>query len=346
MTYAIILAGGKGTRFWPLSRTIEPKQFLNLCSNRPMIEETMHRINGLIKKENIYITTNKMHNQKIKGCQKALNIPKENILFEPESKNTLAPISILASRINKSDSGAVIVVLPCDHFIKYTDKFLKSIRLGISIAKEGYIVTLGVLPHRPETGYGYIKIKSKIPTWPAGRKNKKSKIYKVDRFIEKPKISLVKRFIKDKRYYWNSGIFIFRPDTMLEEIKRFKPDIYRTIIRIKNKSDLKQLWHRLPCVSIDYGIMEKTKKAVLLPLECGWVDIGSWQSVDEVLEKDRDGNVFKGNCIDIGSKNSLIWSDHQLVATLGLNNVIVVSTKDALLVCAKDKAQDVKKLFV
>ncbi len=337
MNYAIILAGGTGTRFWPLSRELEPKQFLSVCSSKPMIEEAIDRISGLIKKENIYIATSKVYHKKIKECLKKLNIPSSNILFEPESKNTFAPIAILSKNINNLDSDAVILVLPSDHFIKYENRFLRLLSKGIEIARSGHIVSLGIPPKRPETGYGYIKIKpSPISHQPSA--------YEIDRFIEKPDLRRARRFIRDKRYYWNGGIFIFRPQVMLEEIKKFIPGVYEIVMQIKNKKDLSRLWHRLPFISIDYAIMEKTKRMALLPADCGWIDLGSWEAIGEIVKKDKDGNVFRGKSIDIGSKNTLVWSDKRIVTTLGLNNIIIVDTEDALLVCHQDRSQDVKRI--
>lgn len=338
MNYAIILAGGIGSRFWPLSRQLEPKQFLKVCSCRSMLEESLARISPLINKKHIYIATNNIHNQRIKDCIKRFGVPLANIFLEPESKNTLAPIAVLSKKINENDSDAVIAVLPSDQFVRAKSRFLNSINKGISIGRRGYIVTLGIPPKRPETGYGYIKVSTK------GRMRGSLSYYRIDKFIEKPDLTKAKRYIKDRRYYWNAGIFIFRPDIMLEEIKRFTPDVYKIVMNIDTKKDLNRLWPKLPSISIDYAVMEKTKKTVLIAADYGWMDLGSWQAMEEIMKKDKDGNIFRGSCIDIGSRNSLIWSDSRLVATLGLNNIIVVDTKDALLVCAKDKAQDVKKI--
>jgi len=332
LNYAIILAGGTGTRFWPLSRELEPKQFLNVCSIRPMIEETIDRINPLIKKGNIYIATSSIYNRKIKKCLKKLKIPSGNILLEPESKNTFAPIAVLSKNINHLDSDAVIVALPSDHFIKHQNRFLKLLSKGIEIARCGYIVSLGIPPQRPETGYGYIKTKAKIKIF-----------YLIEKFIEKPNLIKAKKFIRDRRYYWNSGIFIFRPQVMLEEIKKFAPRVYKIIMQVKNKKDFNRLWHRLPSISVDYAIMEKTRRMALLPAACGWIDLGSWEAIGEIAKKDKNGNIFQGKSIDIGSKDTLVWSDKRLITTLGLNNIIIVDTEDALLVCRKDMSQDVKK---
>jgi mannose-1-phosphate guanylyltransferase len=174
----------------------------------------------------------------------------------------------------------------------------------------------------------------------------KSKLYVVDRFIEKPSLTKAKAFIKDRRFYWNAGIFIFRADTMLQELKKFSPDDYDVINRIKDEKSLNRLWPQITSNSIDYAVMEKTDKMVLIPADFGWTDLGSWQAVEEVIKKDKNGNVFKCgyNNIDLGSRNTLVWSDCRFVATLGLNNVIIVDTKDALLVCSKDKTQEIKRV--
>lgn len=340
MKHAIILAGGIGSRFWPISKETEPKQFLNIYSNKGMLEETIQRIRPLIKKENIYIAANKKHYQRINTYLRKFDIPLKNALFEPESKNTLAPIGLLSKRISEADPGAICLVLPSDHLAKNSNTFLKCLKGAINAAHENCIVTLGIRPSRPETGYGYIKVSAKLKTKSA------KQIFKVERFIEKPELNKAKKFIKDKRYYWNSGIFIFKPRVMLEEIKRFKPDIYKLIMRLKGKKYFNRLWSKFPSVSVDYAIMEKTKKKVLLPADYGWVDLGSWQTVEEILKHDKDGNIFKGkgNFINIGSRNTIVWSDEGVVATLGLQNIIIVNTKDALLVTAKDKTQDVKKV--
>ena len=337
MNYALILAGGIGSRFWPLSRQEEPKQFFNLCSRKSMVEETICRLSGLIKKEDIYIATNKIHNQKIKRCAESLGISFGNILFEPEGKNTLAPICLLSKKISDRDPEAVIVVLPSDHYIKDDDAFLKSLKSATEVARQGHIVTLGVPPQRPETGYGYIKIKSKV-------KSQESKFYKVDSFIEKPNLRKAKEFLKDKRYYWNCGIFIFRADVALEEVSKFAPGVYKIIMKIKNDFQLRTLWPKLPSVSFDYAVMEKTKTTALLVADYGWMDLGSWEALDAVLKKDKNGNIFRGNCVSLDNKNTFIWSDERLVAALGLDNLIIVNTEDALLVCRKDKSQDVKKV--
>lgn len=333
MNYAIILAGGSGTRFWPLSTEVEPKQFLNICSDRPLIENTIKRISGLIKNENIHIATNKIYHSKFSGCLKGLNISAKNLLFEPKARNTFAPIGLLASRIYNKDKNAVMLVLPSDHYIKNNALFLKALKKAIALTNKGFIVTLGVKPVRPETGYGYIKIRSRERNYCS-----------IDKFIEKPDLLRAKKFIKDKSFYWNAGIFIFRADTLLGEIKRLMPADYSFLMKIKDSKSLKETWPRFTSISIDYAIMEKTKSMALIPADFGWSDLGSWEAVEEFLKKDKNGNISIGNCIDLGSRNTLCWSDNRILATIGLDNLIIVNTDKATLVCAKDKAQEVKKV--
>lgn len=341
--YAIILAGGIGSRFWPLSTETEPKQFLNVCSDKSMLEETIERIGLLIPKENICLAVNIKHKDRISLLAQRLGIPIRNILFEPESKNTFPPIAVLSYRINCVDKDSVISVLPCDHVIKNSKRFRGLLSEAIQASKQGNIVTFGIRPKRPETGYGYLRIK--MPDARGQRpenKKRKIQIYNIERFIEKPDLTRAKRFVKDKRYYWNSGIFVFKSSVMLEEIKKIMPEVFRLI---SSGSHLASLWSNLPAVSIDYAIMENTANLILLPAEYGWMDLGSWQAIAEISKKDKHNNIFKGNCVDLSSKNTIVWADdNRIIATIGLENIIIVQNKDALLVCAKDKTQEVKKI--
>jgi mannose-1-phosphate guanylyltransferase len=299
-----------------------------------MIEETIQRIAPFIKKEHMYIATNRLHKTKVLKSVCAQGICQSNILFEPDGRNTFAPIAYLTHRIYSGDPEAVISVLPSDHVIKNNNKFLSLLKKASEAARGAGIVTFGVSPSRPETGYGYIKIN------PASIK-KGAKIFRIDKFIEKPCLKIARRLIKDSRYYWNSGIFIFKAAIMLQEIKKFHPETYARLFTQKN---FKKLWAGLPATSIDYAIMEKSGRMVLLPVDYGWLDMGSWQAIEEVLEKDKAGNIFRGAHVDLHSRNSLVWSQSRMVATIGLTDVIIVDTKDALLVCAKDKTQEVKKI--
>lgn len=344
MNYALILAGGSGTRFWPLSRNTEPKQFLSVCSDKPMLEETIQRILPLIKKENILIAANKIHRQKIYECARKIGIPQDNIFLEPESRNTFAPIAFLSYKINTIDPEAILCVLPCDHVIQNNKKYVSCLAKATNAASENCIVTFGVTPKRPETGYGYIKIE--LPGHPLnfakGKQITRSQVYKIEKFIEKPNLNKAKKLIKNKRYYWNSGIFVFKAGCLLDEIKRLQPKSYKEIAK-KNKS-LEALWKTLPATSIDYAVMERARNLTLLPADYGWLDLGSWQAIEEVLKKDKSRNILRGNCVDLDSKDSIIWGQKRLIASVGLKNIIVVDTEDALLICAKDRTQDVKRI--
>jgi mannose-1-phosphate guanylyltransferase len=345
LNYTIILAGGIGSRFWPLSTDAKPKQFLSLCSNQPLLVQSIKRVSSLTDKTNTYIATNKIYKTLALNCLKKLHIPKSNFLFEQDRKNTLAPIGVLANIIFTKDKKAVIAVFPSDHFIKNEREFLRVLKKAIESAKRGNIVTLGIIPPRPETGFGYIKIRSQrhnVTTSQA--KTQKTKIYKVERFIEKPDLKTAEKLVRNKKYYCNAGIFVFKAQTLLEEIKRIQPGVSKILSNIKDRKDLDRLWKKFPAVSIDYAIMEKSNKLKLIPLNCGWSDLGSWQAIEEIRGKDKNGNIFICKNVDLGSKDTLVWSDYRLVATLGLKGLIIVDTKDALLVCSKDKAQEVKKI--
>jgi len=337
MNYAIILAGGIGSRFWPLSTDSKPKQFLSLCSDKPLLLETIRRISGLASKQNMYIATNKTYKKTIQWCLKNTRMPLKNLLFEPQSKNTLAAIAVLSKKIYQIDKNAVVVVLPSDHLIKDKRAFQRTIKNAIRIAENNFIVTLGIVPKRAEGGFGYIKIKDRL-------KIKNIDAYRVDKFIEKPGLAKAINLIKNKRFYWNSGIFIFKASKLLEEIEKFIPQTYSIIKKIKNTDDLNKFWPKLPNISIDYAIMEKSKSLSLIPLVCGWSDLGSWQAVEEFVKKDKNGNISQARHLDLGSRNITVWAKERIIATLGLNNIIIVDTKDALLVCSKNRVQDVKKI--
>ncbi|MCM8795344.1 MAG: sugar phosphate nucleotidyltransferase [Candidatus Omnitrophica bacterium] len=337
MNYAIILAGGFGRRFWPLSKVFQPKQFLSIGTNSSMLEETLSRIKNFIPCANIFIATNKLYRLKIKEISRRFNIANSNLLFEPRARNTLSSVGYLTYQIQKKDKEAVVFVFPSDHYIKGKRKFINLLKKAAYLAKtKGLIVTFGIKPKRPETGYGYLKIAI------SGRIN--SKVYKVEKFIEKPPLNRTKRFIKDKRYYWNSGIFVFRAKTILEEIKKYTPFTYRIIQRIKNKKDIKRIWHNFPDISLDKAVMMKTDKIAMFASTFGWVDLGSWCAVEEIMKKDKNQNISKGRHIDLGSKNILVWSTQKPILTLGLRNLVIIDTKEGLLVCAKDKAQEVKNI--
>lgn len=337
----LILAGGSGTRLWPLSRKNFPKQFLKLPidnSYESFFQKTLKRLCFYDDVE-IFIVTNEKHKfyviEQIEEISKKLKIkPNFEIILEPTSKNTAPAIALaLKYAIEKGISkDEVFFVSPSDHLIKPENEFSSYVKASEEIAKKGYIVTFGIKPNRPETGYGYIKVK--MP--------KIESFYEVENFVEKPDIETAIKYIEDGNYFWNSGMFAFRADTMIEEFKKNVPEIGEIFEKPYEK--LLSDFHNLPDISIDYAVMEKTDKATLLPLNIFWSDIGSWESLYEILEKDSSGNALIGESVNIGTENSLIVTNKRLTATLGLQDTLVIETEDALLIAKKGESQKVREI--
>jgi mannose-1-phosphate guanylyltransferase/mannose-6-phosphate isomerase len=338
MKYAIILAGGIGRRFWPLSQIDKPKQFLNFFYSSSLLEQTVLRLNHLVEKENIYLATSILYRKIINDYIKKIKLKRENILFEPERKNTFLPIAYLTYKIFQNEPQAVVGVFPSDHFIKERKKFLKVVKTASILAEKGFIVTLGIRPYRAETGYGYIKISDK----PLVR-NKN--IFKVEKFIEKPPFLKAKKFLKDKRYFWNAGIFIFKVEVMVEEIKKYQPETFSLIK--ENFSNLNKIWEKGISDSIDYAIMEKSKNLALVEFSGRWLDLGSFQAIEELLRKDKNKNIFKCKFGYVGYKNQniFVYSENRFIACLGLKDLYIIETKDGLLVSSKDKINKIKELI-
>jgi len=335
MLYAVILAGGKGERFWPLSRQLEPKQFLKLTHDQSLIQNTVSRIKKLVSPERIYIITNLNYIFEIQKQLSQFNIPKENIFLEPEGKNTAAAIGWVAGHLKKIDPESIMIVLPSDHLILKNKRFIDVIKQAAKLAKRDYLVTLGVVPKYPSTGYGYIKIKKKID-------NERFSFY-VERFIEKPNRAKALSFLKDRRYYWNSGIFVWKAGAILEEINKYLPSLYKRLLKI-NERNFKKIWKQLPSISIDYSVLEKSRRVAMIAADMDWADLGSWKALDDVLKKDKNGNIFNADFLDVDSKNITVWAKNKLVATIGLKDIIIADTADALLVCNKDDAEKVKQI--
>jgi len=338
--YAVIMAGGKGTRFWPLSRETFPKQFLRLVGDRTLLQNTIHRLEGEIPPENFMIITTGPHSELVLWQTKD-SLASGCAVIEPEGKNTAPAIALAAFKLRKLSKDALMLVLPSDHFIKDPDAFKNTIRQAIPVAKEGKIVTFGVVPSRPETGYGYIN---------AGRLLKKG-VYQVKRFIEKPDLKKAVEFLKEGSYYWNSGIFLFRARDIIDEFKKYMPDLYGAFLKAEkslNTGDegeaLKGVYEALKGESIDYGIMERSKRVAVVKGDFGWSDIGSWNAMGEFLEKDESENVVLGNVVKIDTAGSIIFSSGRLIATIGLKDMVVVDTSDATLICPRERVQEVKGL--
>ena len=337
--YAVILAGGTGTRFWPFSRKSNPKQFLNITGKGSLLQETLARIWPKISGSRIFIVTNASYCKQIEGQVSRFHIPKANILLEPKGKNTAPAICWAAARIYKIDPDAVMAVLPSDHLIANRQKFSKVLEDAIALAQKNYLVTLGILPTRPETGYGYLQT--------AKKKIDGKSIVVVKQFKEKPSLAKAKQFIKRKNYFWNSGMFVWKSSVILQEFKKYLPSVYRLVGEKVGPAHIKKVWHRLPNISIDYGVLEKAKNVVAVPAPgIDWSDLGSWESLTEVLDKDKKGNIFKGDVIPVNCKNTLVWGGKRVIASVGLDDIIIIDTPDALLVCRKDHSQSVKDVVL
>lgn len=335
--YGIILAGGSGSRLWPLSRELYPKQLLNIISDKSLLQSTFERLTHCMDKSNILSITNTKHASNVKMQIQELT---ENpiVLSEPVAKNT-APAIALATKyiLQKTNEDPIILVVPSDHLIKDNEKFLATVKKGEKLAQEGYIVTFGIQPDYPETGYGYINTLKPLEVG-----------YKVKEFVEKPDFETAKSYLKAGTYYWNSGIFMFKASVMMKEFEKLAPEIAKITNSVDfiNSKDIPFVeFDKMPSISIDYAIMEKSEKIALLKLESDWNDLGSWKSIYDVSNKDENNNVFVGHVIDEGSKNSFVYASSKLVTTIGLEDTIIIETEDAILACKKDKTQDVKRIY-
>ena len=370
-TYIVIMAGGSGTRFWPLSREAMPKQLLRIDGEETLIQQTIIRVRPLIPTDHIHIVTNKSQADQIRYQVPELN--RDNFIIEPAAKNTAAAIGLAAVYLNHHNTDSVMGILPADHVVKNKDAFLDTMKCAFTAAREGYLITIGIKPVRPETGYGYIQAGEALNPHPhlnplpegeeiplplkgrdrvgMGFSSETPGIFHVDRFTEKPDIETAKKYVSDGHYYWNSGMFVWKTSVILDEIERHMPSLAKGLKEIKSAigssdeaSVISKVFAGLESVSIDYGIMEKSDKVVVIPADLGWSDVGSWTALDDISPKDARGNVIAGNVVDVESRNTIIYASNRLVATAGLNDMVVVDTEDATLVCHKDRAQDVKKI--
>ena len=346
--YPVIMAGGSGTRFWPLSRQLFPKQLLRIMGDETLIQQTMRRVVCASAPNRVMISTNPAQAESIRvQLSEWKDALSDNFVLEPEGRNTAPAIALVALELVRRDPDAIMVVVPADHIVKGQRDFDAAVSLASNLAAQGLLVTFGIQPIRPETGYGYIKPNRKTVLAKQGT----LKGHPVARFVEKPNATKAAKYLKAGDYYWNSGMFVWRAATILEEIRRHQPVLYRGIETIGQlmqqqalRSVIDEAYRQLPSVSIDTGVMEKSTKAAVVPVSFRWSDVGSWGSLDEVATKDKAGNVVVGRVVDIGSQRSIIYGDRRVVATIGLVDMVVVDTPDATLVCPKSRAQDVKQL--
>lgn len=343
---ALIMAGGRGERFWPKSRKHLPKQFLSLTNDgKTMIQLTVERILPIVSMENIYISTNENYKKLV--MEQLPEIPEANILCEPVGKNTAPCIGLAAVHIRKKVGDAIMMVLPSDHLIKNNIMFLDVLRDASDVAQENTnLVTVGITPSYPEIGYGYIQFDTQ------NIRECKNRAYKVLKFKEKPDLSTAKEYVSSGEYLWNSGMFIWKASSILSNIESFMPDTYEGLRKIEESIGtdiqnevLNSEFEKFKSESIDYGIMEHAKDIYILPGTFGWDDVGSWLALERINPTNEFGNVVNGNVISIDTKNSIIHGGKKLVATVGLKDIIVVDTEDALLICDKDSTQDIKKII-
>lgn len=347
MQCALIMAGGSGQRFWPLSTSERPKQLLSLFSDKSMIRETVDRIMNLIPAEQIFIGTNILQ---AKGIKEQLPmLPEDNIIIEPAFKDTAAAVGYGATYIGHRYKNAQLVVLASDHLISEVDTFMSVLETGIDEAKErGSIVTLGLKPSKPETGYGYIETVTECEL---------GKVYEVERFCEKPDLALATTYVEAGNYLWNSGMFIFSIDTILEEMAHYMPNHFAVLQTIKQyvEKDLtgedlanatKDMFDHFDRISIDYGIMEQSKLIKVIPCEIGWNDIGNFTAFEEVMATNENGSIIKkAKAKEIDASNNIVYLEDDEVALIGVSDLVVVKSEGKLLVCHKDKIQDIKKIF-
>ncbi|MFO7815465.1 MAG: mannose-1-phosphate guanylyltransferase [Halanaerobiales bacterium] len=345
MKTILIMAGGIGARFWPLSRKEKPKQFLKLTNkDKTMLQCTVDRVKEMADIEQVFIATNNLYVDKI--SKQLPDLPEENIIIEPCKRNTAPCIGLASLYIERKYPGSTMVVLPSDHVIEDNEGFKDIINSAVSYAHKGEnIVTLGIKPNKPETGYGYINLGEKV------QEVDNNSIFKVNKFTEKPNHETAVRFFKDGNYYWNSGMFVWRTETILDKLKEHLPKIYEILKKISKSigkpEETEVIDENFSCmnsISIDYGVLEKEKDIFVIPADFGWNDVGSWTALSEINKKDEDNNLINSDHVGIDTNGSIIYSKDKLVTSIGIDNLIIVNTNDAILVCNKDNAQDVKKL--
>jgi mannose-1-phosphate guanylyltransferase/mannose-6-phosphate isomerase len=349
MLIPVILSGGSGTRLWPLSRELYPKQLLPLVGKGTMLQETLARVAGVEGVGSPVVVCNESHRFLVAEQILAAGIKPQAIVLEPVGRNTapavaiaaMAAVSDLPAASSKNDSDPLLLILPADHVIRDVEAFRAALEVGRKAALDGKLVTFGVVPNKPETGYGYIR-----------RAAGSGPAYPIAQFVEKPDLATARGYVESKEYFWNSGMFLFRASAVLEELRALAPQIYeactQSITAAKRDLDFTRLpskeFSACPSDSFDYAVMEKTKHGVVVPLDAGWSDVGSWSALHEAIPGDSDGNVSLGDVLTADSHGCYLQSTSRLVAAVGLQDHVVVETKDAVLVAPKSRVQDVKEL--
>ncbi|VAX25155.1 Mannose-1-phosphate guanylyltransferase [hydrothermal vent metagenome] len=345
MLYTVIMAGGKGTRFWPSSRESMPKQLLKIVGERTMIQATVDRIKSVAPPSSVIVITGAGHEKQVR--RQLPEIPVENIIAEPIGRNTAPCVALSAMIVKERDPDGVIAVLPADHVITKPDKLRETVDkiLARLSASPDRLATIGIKPSYPETGYGYIKRGAGIS----------ESIFEVGKFLEKPDAKTAKEYVDSGEYYWNSGMFFWRAETVLDLMRAYMPELMNAMERISKhvgRADFPEIFNEaypsVPSESIDYGLMEKAAadgKVIVAEADPGWSDVGSWRSLCDLETPDKDGNFGKGRFIAVDSKGVFAHNDKRMIAAIGLKDIVIIETDDAVLVCHKDKAQDVRRVI-
>ncbi len=331
--FAVILAGGRGERFWPLSQPDFPKQFLSIFEGKPLLTQTLERVSGhFSKNERLLIIPKELARLTEKHAGR------ENIVFEPLRRNTAPAICLAAMSLHRKFGSGVMHVMPADHLIKPKAAFISALRYGQRLAESGSLVTYGIKPGRPETGYGYIKIGDRIGT------QRRNLAFHGAGFTEKPDKSTAKKYLKSRRYLWNSGIFTFSVETILNELKKFVPAVYQGVARYMDTGKL-YYFKRVPDISIDYGVMEKSRRLCVVQGNFRWDDVGSWLALERYFRKDLENNIILGDARGIKIKNSIMYSQDIPLRAYDIEGLIIVVSRKGILVCKKERAQELKKLL-
>ncbi|RLL52252.1 mannose-1-phosphate guanylyltransferase/mannose-6-phosphate isomerase, partial [Mariprofundus sp. EBB-1] len=335
---AVVLAGGSGSRLWPLSRQQLPKQFLNLNGHESMLGATINRLSPLIERDNVWVVTGEKH-----ATGEAFSeLDGLNTMLEPCGRNTAPAVALSAALMQDLyDDDPIMVVLPADHIISKKDAFQACLQQAVEAAKAGRLVTFGIFPNQPETGFGYVQTEESVDG-----------IHRVLRFVEKPNKEKAQKMLDDGNYYWNSGMFVWRASVILAEVEKYLPDVWAVLQDMRKRWNSGEVWQevvrtrfdQMPDISIDYGVMERSEIVSLVSADIGWSDVGSWDAVHEIATNDTDGNEISGNVLAIDCKNSLFRSESRLIAAVGLDDMIVVETPDAILLAKAGESQRVREL--
>ncbi len=341
---AIIMAGGVGTRFWPLSRKKTPKQFLPIISDKTMIEETIQRLSPLLSPDQIYTVADPGQTRAIRSLSPLL--PEENLLVEPQGKNTAPSLMLATAVIFLQNPEAAVVALPADHLITDQERFLQKLEASAHAALDGdHIVTFGIPPHYPATGYGYIQFKEDTESEIQGET-----FFAVERFKEKPSYEKAKEFLDEGNFFWNSGMFLWQAKTFAQKLERYAPELFPywemmiEAIRERNEAIMTAAYEQIPSISIDYALMEKVQPVWMCRGDFGWSDVGAWSSLAEIWEKDSYGNAVRGDSLVLDSEGCLLFNPKRMTALVGVKDLLIVDTDDALLICRKDLDQKVKDI--